>query len=164
MVRDSRTDVTERINIRSGRNSSRLAFPGFAASMRAMKIAAALLALLTVSAQAELKWESPQQRFTYEPGKPDFRGEFAFVNKGKTPVRITKIKSGCTCCTSAKAKKMTIAPGERGVIAVKVDVRGKEVPIAKPVLVETDDGKIVSLIVHVDTKDGKSRMVPRWGK
>lgn len=129
-----------------------------------MKIAAALLAALVVSAHAELKWENQKQQFLYEPGKPTFRAEFVFANKGKSPVRITSVKSGCTCCTSAKAKKMDFAPGERGAIAVKVDLRGKEVPIVRPVVVGTDDGKFATLLVEVNTPDGKSRSVPKWGK
>ena len=128
-----------------------------------MKIVA-ILALLAVAAHAELKWENPSQKVTYEPGNPVFRREFVFTNKGKTPVRITSVKSGCSCCTSAKAKKMLFAPGEKGVIAVKVDVRGKQVPIMRPVLIGTDDGKFATIMVEVTTKDGQSVLVPKWGK
>jgi hypothetical protein len=128
-----------------------------------MKIAA-ILALLAVSAHADLKWENPSQKFTYQPGKPVFTTEFTFTNKGKSPVRITSVKSGCACCTSAKAKKMLFAPGERGAIAVKVNVRGKQVPITRPVLIGTDDGKFSTLLVQITTKDGQTVLVPKWGK
>ena len=87
-----------------------------------MKIAvAAILSLLSISAQAELKWETQRQQFTYKPGEPVFRAQFGFINRGKTTTKITEVKSGCACCTSAKADKMVFAPGERGAIAVKVD-------------------------------------------
>ena len=133
-------------------------------SLWAMKIAAALLLLLTVSAQAELKWDMSRQQFSYEPGEPVFRAQFGFVNKGKSAMRITSVKSGCACCTSAKADKKVFAPGERGAIAVKVDVRGKQVPLIKPVIVGTDDGKFATLLVEVTPKDGIAKNVPKWGK
>ena len=130
-----------------------------------MKIAvAAILAFLGISAQAELKWETSRQHFTYEPGKPVFRAQFDFINKSKSTARITSVKSGCTCCTSAKIDKMVFAPGERGAVAVKVDVRGKQVPLIKPVVVTTEDGKVATLLVEVTTADGSSKTVPKWGK
>jgi hypothetical protein len=130
-----------------------------------MKLAvAAILAFLGVSAQAELKWETSRQHFTYEPGKSVFRAQFGFINKSKATARITSVKAGCACCTSAKADKMVFAPGERGAIAVKVDVRGKQVPLIKPVVVTTEDGKVATLLVEVTTADGSSKTVPMWGK
>jgi hypothetical protein len=132
--------------------------------LAAMKIAALILALLSAAAHAELKWDTSRQQFEYEPGKPVFRAQFGFVNKGKSTARITSVKSGCTCCTSAKADKTVFAPGERGAIAVKVDLRGKQVPIMKPVIVGTDDGKFATLLIEVSPKDGVARNVPKWGK
>ena len=130
-----------------------------------MKIAvAAILSFLSISAQAELKWETTRQQFTYKPGEPTFRAQFGFINKSKTTAKITSVKSGCACCTSAKADKMVFAPGERGAIAVKVDVRGKQVPLIKPVVVTTDDGKVATLLVEVTTADGSSKTVPKWGR
>ena len=124
----------------------------------------AVLSLFTVAAHAELKWDTAHQKVTYEPGKPAFKIDFGFVNKGKSPVRITSVKSGCACCTSAKAKKVSFAPGERGAVAVKVDVRGKDVPLTKPVIIGTDDGKFTTLLVEVATQDGRTVSVPKWGK
>lgn len=128
-----------------------------------MKIAA-ILALLAVSAHAELKWETVRQSFTYQKGEPTFKGAFGFKNKGKAPVKITSVKSGCTCCTSAKADKKDFAPGERGTIAVRVNVQGKQLPLIKPVIIGTDDGKFTTLLVEVKTADGQSVTVPKWGK
>ena len=130
-----------------------------------MKIAvAAILSLLSISAQAELKWETQRQQFTYKPGEPVFRAQFGFINRGKTTTKITEVKSGCACCTSAKADKMVFAPGERGAIAVKVDVRGKQIPLMKPVVVTTDDGKVATLLVDITTSDGTSKTIPKWGR
>ena len=131
-----------------------------------MKIAAtAFLALFAVSAQAELKWETTRKQFVYEPGKEvKFNGLFAFVNKSKSSARIKSVKAGCACCTTAKAPKMVFAPGERGAIAVKVNVQGKQVPLIKPVVVTTDDGQVSTLLVEVTTADGSTKNVPKWGK
>ena len=132
-------------------------------SIPAMKLAVAL-ALLAVTAHAELKWKTTSQRFTYEPGKPVFKTEFAFTNTGKSSIRILEVKSGCACCTSASVKKVAFAPGETAAVSVKINVRGKEVPIIKPVIVQTDDGKYTTLLVEVTTPDGQRVKVPRWGK
>lgn len=128
-----------------------------------MKIAA-ILALLAVSAHAELKWETVRQSYTYQKGEPIFRGLFGFTNKGKEPVKITSVKSGCACCTSAKADKKVFVPGERGAISVRVNVQGKQLPLIKPVIIGTDDGKFTTLLVEVKTADGQSVTVPKWGK
>ena len=132
-------------------------------SIPTMKLAVAF-ALLAVTAHAELKWKTTSQRFTYEPGKPIFKTEFAFTNTGKSPIRILEVKSGCACCTSASVKKVAFAPGETAAVSVKVNVRGKEVPIIKPVIVQTDDGRYTTLLVEVTTSDGQRVKVPRWGK
>jgi hypothetical protein len=129
-----------------------------------MKIAAVMFALLGVSAQAELKWETSRQQFTYDGSTKVFRAQFGFTNKGKATARITSVKSGCACCTSAKAEKLIFAPGERGAIAVRVNVTGKQLPLIKPVIVGTDDGNFSTLLVEVKTPDGTPKNVPKWGK
>ena len=129
-----------------------------------MKLALAVLALLAVAAHAELKWDTSRKQVIYDGNTKVFRTEFAFTNKGKTTARITSVKSGCACCTSAKAAKLLFAPGERGAIAVRVDVSGKQLPMIKPVVVGTDDGSFATLLVEVTTPDGSSRTVPKWGR
>ena len=128
-----------------------------------MKCLLALVLFFPVIAHAGLKWESTQKATTFKPGTGVYRAEFPFKNTGKTAVSISDIKTGCACCTTGKVKKWHYAPGETGVVQMMVDVRGKEVPIAKPVLVEFADGSTpVSLILEVKTADGKSVKVPRW--
>jgi hypothetical protein len=132
--------------------------------LAAMKLVAAILTLLAVAARAELKWDTSRKQVTYDGSTKILRTEFAFTNKGKATARITSVKSGCKCCTSAKAEKLVFAPGERGAIAVRVDVSGKQLPIIKPVVVGTDDGNYATLLVEVTTPDGSSRNVPKWGR
>jgi hypothetical protein len=132
--------------------------------LAAMKLVIAVLGLLAVAAQAELKWDTSRKQVTYDGSTKILRTEFAFTNKGKATARITSVKSGCKCCTSAKTAKLVFAPGERGAVAVRVDVSGKQLPMVKPVVVGTDDGSYVTLLVDVTTPDGASRLVPKWGK
>ncbi len=89
------------------------------------------------------------------------RHEFTYANAGKTTLRVTAIKSGCVCCTAASATRKIVAPGEKGAVVMRVDVRGKDLPLAKPVIVMTDDGRSTPLVIHVDTVDGKPVKVRR---
>ena len=128
-----------------------------------MRLSVLLIALFPLAAHAGLKWESTLKAVTFQPGTGVYRAEFPFKNTGTTKVSISEIKTGCACCTTGKVKKWHYEPGEAGVVQMAVDVRGKDVPLAKPVLVEFADGsQPVSLILEVRTADGKSLKVPRW--
>jgi len=73
-----------------------LAFFGFGAGLR-----------------AELQWL--ERRILLEPpaGAEDAAGEFEFINRGKTPVRVTDVRSGCGCTVVALDNDV-ILPGEKG--------------------------------------------------
>ena len=122
-----------------------------------------LLALLPTLAHAGLKWDTTHKALTYKPGTGVYRAEFPFKNTGKSTVSIAQIQTGCACCTTGKVAKRQYAPGETGQVEMIVDVRGKEVPILKPVLVQYADGsEPTSLILEVKTSDAKPINVPRW--
>jgi Protein of unknown function (DUF1573) len=128
-----------------------------------MKLSILLLALLPLAANAGLKWESTRKVVAFKAGTPVYRVEFPFRNTGKTNVIISEIQTGCACCTTAKVKKRDYAPGESGTVQMMVDVRGKDVPLAKSVLVQfADQSTPTPLIVEVKTADGKTVSVPRW--
>ena len=128
-----------------------------------MKILVLFLALLPLGARAELKWETTRKATTYKEGTGVYRLEFPFKNTGKTLVSISNIQTGCACCTTAKVKKWHYAPGESGVVQMMVDVRGKNVPLAKSVMVQyADNAAPTPLIVDIKTVDGKTVSVPRW--
>lgn len=129
-----------------------------------MKFSALFLLAFAAAAHAELKWEATSHHFVYAPGKRVMKHEFAYTNAGRTTVRVTGIKSGCACCTAAHATIKVVAPGVTGKIVMRVDVGGRDIPLAKPVIVTTDDGMSTPLVIHVDTADGKPVKVPRWGK
>ncbi len=128
-----------------------------------MKSLFASLLLLPALAHAGLKWETTRKGVTYRAGTGVYRAEFPFKNTGTTKVSISEIKTGCACCTTGKVSKWHYAPGESGTVQMMVDVRGKEVPIVKPVLVEYSDGSAPTpLLLEVKTADGKSLKIPRW--
>ena len=129
-----------------------------------MKFVIFLALAFASAAPAELKWESTSKRFTYVRGKKVMEHEFAYTNAGNKAVRITEIKKGCACCTSVSMTRKTVEPGAAGVLNVRLNVAGQNLPVAKPVLVTTDDGKTTPIIIHVDTQDGKPVKVPKWGK
>ena len=122
-----------------------------------------LIALLPTLAHAGLKWDTTRKAVTYKPGTGVYRAEFPFKNTGNSTVSITQIQTGCACCTTGKVTKWHYAPGETGQVEMMVDVRGKEVPIAKSILVQFADGSDPSpLILEVKTADAKPVKVPRW--
>ena len=128
-----------------------------------MKSLLTLVLFLPAFAHAGLKWEATQKAVTFKQGTGVYRAEFPFKNTGKSTVSISDIKTGCACCTTGKVKKWHYAPGETGTVQMMVDVRGKEVPTAKPILVQFADGSApTSLILEVKTADGKAVKVPRW--
>ena len=128
-----------------------------------MKRLLSLALFLPVFAHAGLKWEVTQKAVVFKPGTGVYRAEFTFKNTGKSEVRISDIQTGCACCTTGKVKKRHYAPGESGTVQMMVDVRGKAVPLAKPILVQFADGSSPTpLILEVKTTDGKPVKVPRW--
>jgi hypothetical protein len=109
--------------------------------------------LLASSAFADgLKWEATTQRIEVGSAEKSVRREFPYRNTGKTPVRIESVRGVCVCCTAAYATKKKLAPGESGVVVVKVDFEKKPLPLMKPVAVKTDDGHTTVLTVEVFAK------------
>lgn len=130
------------------------------AQPRAMKFLIFCL-LLPAALHAELKWERTSQRIAWKPGQKEASTEFAYTNTGKSPVKITDVRGACVCCTSAHATKLRLAPGESGVVKVRVDFQGKTLPMTKPVTISTDDGKITALMVEVTTPGSQPVTIPR---
>lgn len=129
---------------------------------RDMKAALLLLCLLPFQSEAGLKWESTREAVPYKQGVGVYRAAFAFKNTGKTPVTITDIKTGCACCTIGRVKKRDYAPGESGRLEMAIDLRGKEAPVVKPVIVEVSGGDApTTLILEVKTPRDAVVKIPR---
>lgn len=88
--------------------------------------------------QASLAWEKTEIELHPKPGEEEAVANFKYENKGKTPVRITNVKSSCGC-TVASLKKNDVAPGEKGEITATFKIGGRTGTQQKSVRVETDD-------------------------
>jgi hypothetical protein len=128
--------------------------------MKSLLLIAAML--LPSSLQAGLKWERTLQQVEWKKGQREATVEFPYKNAGKTSQKITKLKGACACCTAARASKKDLAPGESGVVRVRMDLSGKTLPAAKAVAVTTADGEVVSLVVQITTPDGQEVKIPKW--
>ena len=117
-----------------------------------MKFFLALLLLAQSAFGAGLKWELTTKRIEARAEEKFVKTEFSYRNTGKVPVRIESVRGVCVCCTSAYATKKKLAPGESGVVVVRVDFEKKPLPLVKVVSVKTDDGETVALIVEVFAK------------
>jgi hypothetical protein len=127
-----------------------------------MKLLLVLIAAcLPASLHAALKWERTSQRVAWKPGQAETTVEFHYKNASKAPQKITQLKGACVCCTSARATKKDLAPGESGIVRMRVDFRGKTLPMAKAVTVTTDDGQTIALVLEVTTPEGKPVVIPR---
>ncbi len=120
------------------------------------------LAFLPVSLSAALKWERTTQQVEWKTGQSEVLVQFPYKNAAKVAQKITQLKGACICCTSASASKKDLAPGDTGIIRMRVDLRGKTLPMAKALTVTTDDGQIVSLVVAIRTPDNAPVTIPRW--
>lgn len=126
-----------------------------------MKSLLALL-LLPAALHADLKWARTEQTLAYVPGQKEVKVEFSCKNTGKSPVKFSDIRGACVCCTSAHATKKVLAPGESGTVVLRVDFRGKTLPLTKGVTVTTDDGEIEILLLKITTPDGKEIPISKW--
>lgn len=117
-----------------------------------MKILLTFLLFASSAFAAGLKWEGTTKRIEARQEDKFVKTEFAYRNTGKSPVRIESVRGVCVCCTAAHATKKKLAPGESGVVVVKVDFEKKPLPLVKAVTVKTDDGESVALVVEVHPK------------
>ena len=76
-----------------------------------------------LSAQS-LVFQDMVQNSTLLPGQRYVDFSYQFINKGQKVVKISKVELTCGC-SSHELDKQTIAPGESGVINIKVDTMGK---------------------------------------
>ena len=117
-----------------------------------MKYLLTSLLLLQTAFADGLKWERTTKRIEARVEDRVVKTEFTYRNTGTVPVRIESVRGVCVCCTSAYATKKKLAPGESGVVVVRVDFEKKPLPLVKVVSVKTDDGETVALIVEVFAK------------
>ncbi len=91
-------------------------------------------------AQAGLEFEQPVQNVSVKIEDGEIAARFAFKVTGNRPVKITDIRTFCSCVRAETADgKMEFQPGESGVIDTAFEVGGFEGELSKEVVVTTDD-------------------------
>lgn len=94
----------------------------------------------TPQAWAGLEFEKPVQAAEVKISDAEIATKFAFRVTGDKPVKITDIRTFCSCVRAQTLDgKMVFQPGERGVIDTAFEVGGFEGELKKEVVVTTDD-------------------------
>lgn len=88
--------------------------------------------------QAQLKWEKMEIELHPKAGDAEAVANFKYQNTGKTPIKITSVKSSCGC-TAASSKKDEVAPGESGEVVATFKIGGRTGFQQKSITVETTD-------------------------
>lgn len=122
-----------------------------------------LFSLCILGSKAQNLYESPVKngaRLTFDKSEADFGSipekggkvshNFGFVNKGKTPLVITKVITSCSC-TKAEFPKKPVQPGERGSITVTFDPN-KQVGVFYKAIQVFSNGEDKRLIVVIKGK------------
>lgn len=112
------------------------------ATARRRRRAALFLALLLccgTGTRAALQWERTEAVVPLpSPDAVSVTGTFPFRNAGDQPVRVLAARSGCPCVLAA-TDKGEYAPGERGMLTVRLQAQRGVGRVEKTVHVLTDD-------------------------
>lgn len=111
-----------------------------------------LLGLLTlcISAGAELEWKQKAISLEVQPTQIEARAVFSFTNNGDSPVSIKNVMISCGCLSSEFDPERNYAPGEKGQVAVILNLANRTGKEHKYVMVETSDEISTELVVTTD--------------
>ena len=104
---------------------------------KAIALFCALFLAALPAAQAQLTWDQTEIELHPKPGEKETVAKFKYENKGKTPVKITNVRSSCGC-TVADWEKGEIAPGQKGEITATFSIGNRTGTQSKGIRVETD--------------------------
>lgn len=106
--------------------------------MKSHIIFAFLSVFIAAAVHAELKWDETILELHPTFGDKEAVGHFKYQNVGKTPIRLTSVKTSCGC-TAAKSQKDEVAPGEKGEITATFSIGNRTGTQVKTVTVQTDE-------------------------
>ncbi len=106
--------------------------------MKSHLVLALVSAFLAANLRAELKWDETTLELHPKFGDQEAVGHFKYQNTGKTPIRITSVKTSCGC-TAAKSQKDEVAPGDKGEITATFSIGNRTGTQVKTVTVQTDE-------------------------
>ncbi len=95
------------------------------------------LLLSTVTASAQLQWDSRVLEFHPSPDQTNVVAAFPFKNAGQNPIRVLSVNTSCGC-TTATPEKETYLPGETGQITATFTIGHRTGFQQKQITVTTD--------------------------
>jgi len=101
---------------------------------------------LTAPVSAQLKWERKFADLCASPEDGRIEVRFPFVNTGRYPVTVQKLKSSCGC-TTASLSKASYAPGEHGEVVAVFEIGNRAGYNEKNVTVTTDDPSLPQTVL-----------------
>ena len=105
---------------------------------RLLFIACGAMLCLVCPASAQLKWDRVFVDLRASPEDEGVDIRYPFVNVGKRPITVQKLKSSCGC-TTATLSKSTYAPGEHGEVVARFEIGNRVGFNDKSIVVTTDD-------------------------
>jgi len=102
-------------------------------------------------AAAMLKWDQTSIEREVPFDSSNINQSFFAKNEGNTPIFFKTVKTSCGC-TVANIEKKTLAPGEVGEVAVKIDVTKVTGESVKLIVVETDEAGLGAYDLTVTIK------------
>jgi hypothetical protein len=106
--------------------------------MKSYLVLTVLFVFIAATVHAELKWDQTTLELHPTFGDKEAVGHFNYQNIGKTPVKLTSVKTSCGC-TAAKSQKDEVAPGEKGEITATFSIGNRTGTQVKTVTVQTDE-------------------------
>ena len=108
----------------------------------------AISLLFLPSAFAGLEWETTFHEVRPAPGEKFATADYKYRNTGTDTQKISGIQTSCGC-TTAKADKKEIPPGDTGVVQVRFDFGNRKGEQVKMAAVRTSDRVTHKLILRV---------------
>ena len=104
--------------------------------------------------RAELQWQEPLIRLEPPIGAAEATGEFVFLNRGTSAIRVVDVRSSCDC-TAMVGEKSVVLPGEKGRVPFVYHIGSRQGRQAVTVSVTTNEPEIrnYELTVEVAIKD-----------
>lgn len=92
--------------------------------MKALVLSTWILLIPALLLGQEIKFEDKTQKFEKVKAGEVLSFDFFYTNTGSAPLILTEVKVSCGC-TKPTFSKTPLAPGERAVITVTFDTKGK---------------------------------------
>ena len=103
-----------------------------------MKLLIFLSSLMTLTAQANIKWLNDKVTEDVDSTTKAIKAVYKFKNEGKDPIHIKNVSTSCGC-TTVKLDKKVYNPGESGEIVASMEMQAKTGVQRKFIYVRSND-------------------------